>query len=322
MFFIFKVCIQFLLLIIPLLLAVAFLTLLERKLMSSIQRRVGPNKVGFLGLLQPFADGIKIVLKDTILPKNIYVFGFLYGPVFIFSLSLVCWSFIEFAPGCVFVESSISVVLILLFLGLAIYGLIFAGWSSNSKYAILGCLRAASQMIAYEICFALAILSICSIVNTLDLRVLIEFQVKHTWLLLPCFPCFIIVFISVLAETYRVPFDLPEAEGEIVAGIHVEYSSLLFALFYLAEYSNMYFMSAFLSCCFLGGYDPLFLPANFAFIAFILKILFFVYLFLALRASLPRYRYDQLLDLGWRVLFPCSLSIFIFYSALHFIFYI
>lgn len=315
--FFFKIFIKFLFLLVPLLISVAFLTLLERKLMSALQRRVGPNKVGLLGLLQPFADGIKIVFKDTILPRNIHVLSFILGPIFIFTLSLLTWGFIEFSFGYVFFESPISLLVILLVLGLSIYGILAAGWASNSKYALLGCLRASSQMIAYEICFGLALASLCCFINSLDIRDLVFFQQHYLWLFLPCFPCFLLIFISLLAETYRIPFDLPEAEGEIVAGVHVEYSALLFALFYLAEYSNIIFMSAFISVCFFGGYANIFyLPT---FFSFVFKILIFLYFFLSIRASLPRYRYDQLLDIGWRVLFPLSLCFFILYSSLHFL---
>lgn len=310
---------KFLFLILPLLLSVAFLTLLERKLMSSFQRRVGPNRVGIFGLLQPFADGLKIVFKDTILPRNIHVLGFILGPLFIFSLSLLTWGFIEFSPGIVFFESSISFLILTLSLGLSIYGIISAGWSSNSKYALLGCLRATSQMIAYEVSFGLSILSLCCFSKTLNVCDLIHFQNEYVWFFFPCFPCFFIFFTSVLAETYRVPFDLPEAEGEIVAGIHVEYSALLFAFFYLAEYSNLIFMSALLSLCFFGGYSPFIFFKKNNFIFFIIKIIFFIYLFLALRACLPRFRYDQLLDIGWRILFPLSFCLFIFYACLNFL---
>jgi NADH-quinone oxidoreductase subunit H len=311
-----KILINTIFLILPLLIAVAYFTLAERKILSSIQRRKGPNIVGTFGLLQPLADGLKLFVKETVLPSNCDVILFIFAPILTFFLSLLGWVVIPFGKGMSYTELNIGILYLLAVSSLGVYGIIIAGWSSNSKYAFLGALRSSAQMVSYELTIGFSILSVVVCAKSLNLINIVLSQEK-IWYCIPLFPIFIIFFISSLAETNRHPFDLPEAEAELVSGYNVEYSAMGFALFFLGEYSNMLLMSALTSILFLGGWlAPLYLTIIPGPFWFGLKISFFVILFILARAILPRYRYDQLMRLGWKVLLPLTLSCFIYTSSI------
>lgn len=297
--------------VIPLLISVAYFTIAERKIMGAIQRRKGPNVVGFIGLLQPFADGLKLFAKETVLPTNANTFIFLLAPSLSFTLSLIAWVVIPFGEGLVICDLNLGLIYLLAISSLNVYGILFAGWSSNSKYAYLGALRSASQMISYEISIGFIILNVALCAGSFNLSAIVLAQ-QEIWFIFPLLPMFIIFNISMLAETNRHPFDLPEAEAELVSGYNVEYSGMTFALFFLSEYGNMLLMSAISSILFLGGWLPLFdififtiLPGPFW---FSLKICFGAVFFIITRATLPRYRYDQLMQLGWKCFLPLSLG--------------
>ncbi|RHY50447.1 hypothetical protein DYB30_002394 [Aphanomyces astaci] len=292
-------------LILPLLIAIAYFTLAERKILSSIQRRKGPNVVGTFGLLQPLADGLKLFVKETVLPSNCDVVLFIFAPILTFFLSLLTWVVIPFGKGMSYAELNIGILYLLAISSLGVYGIIIAGWSSNSKYAFLGALRSSAQMVSYELTIGFSILSVVVCAQSLNLIDIVLSQQK-IWYCVPLFPIFIVFFISSLAETNRHPFDLPEAEAELVSGYNVEYSAMGFALFFLGEYSNMLLMSALTSILFLGGCS----------FWLGLKISFFVVLFVLARAILPRYRYDQLMRLGWKVFLPLTLGCFIYTSGI------
>jgi len=298
------------LILVGLVLAVSYLTLAERKVLAAIQIRVGPNIVGWFGLLQPFADGIKLIHKETIIPTKANPFIFLLAPILTFSLSLSAWAVIPFAPGWVISNINVGILYLFAISSLGVYGIIIAGWASNSKYAFLGALRSAAQMVSYEVSIGLVIITILLSAGSLNLTQIIEAQ-RGLWFIIPHLPMAIIFMISALAETNRAPFDLPEAESELVGGYNVEYSSMTFALFFLGEYANMILMSAMGSILFLGGWLPPFNIVPFTWVPgivwFALKISFLLYVFLAVRATFPRYRYDQLMRLGWKVFLPFSL---------------
>jgi NADH-quinone oxidoreductase subunit H len=300
--------------ILPLLLAVAYLTLAERKILSAIQVRKGPNIVGFYGVLQPLADGLKLLLKETILPNRANIIIFIIAPIITFTLSLVGWAVIPFNDGVVFADLNIGILYIFAVSSLGVYGIITSGWSSNSKYAFLGSLRSTAQMISYEVSIGLIIVSVLLCSGSLNLTQIVLSQ-KSIWYMIPLFPLFIIFFVSILAETNRPPFDLPEAEGELVAGYNVEYSSMTFALFFLGEYANIILMSSLCVVLFVGGWlSPIpFIPNI---IAFAIKVLFFMFLFIVVRAAYPRYRYDQLMRLGWKIFLPISLAWVIFVAGI------
>lgn len=307
----FFILLKILSIVVPLLISVAYLTLAERKLMASMQRRKGPNVVGFIGLLQPLCDGLKLLLKEPVLPSSANTLIFLMAPVLTFLLSLISWAAIPYGPGVVLSDLNLGLLYLFAVSSLGVYGIITAGWSSNSKYAFLGCLRSAAQMVSYEVSLGLIIICVILCVGSLNLSEIVEAQ-KSIWFVVPLFPCCLMFFISCLAETNRAPFDLPEAEAELVAGYNVEYSSMGFALFFLGEYANMILMSSLCVILFLGGWLPPFdipvlnwLPGGFW---FGIKIVFFLFAFIWVRAAFPRYRYDQLMRLGWKVFLPLSLA--------------
>lgn len=301
--------------IIPLLLSIAFFTVAERKVMGAIQRRKGPNVIGFVGLLQALADGLKLFVKETTLPSSSNVAIFLIAPVLTFVLSMIGWAVIPFSHKAVLADINLGLLYLFAVSSLNVYGIVLAGWASNSKYAFLGGLRSASQMISYEISIGFIALNIAVCTGSLNISKIVLAQ-QETWYILPLLPLFVIFYISMLAETNRHPFDLPEAEAELVSGYNVEYSAMTFALFFLGEYGNMLLMSALSSLLFLGGWLP---PLNiFPFssipgsVWFSLKLLIGVLFFIITRATLPRYRYDQLMFLGWKCFLPLSIGYLMF----------
>jgi NADH-quinone oxidoreductase subunit H len=300
-----------LLIVLPLLGAVAYLTLMERKVIGAMQLRKGPNVVGPFGLLQPLADGVKLMLKEVIIPFKANKILFLLAPVITFVLALIGWAVIPFSETFVIADINIGVTYLLATSSLGIYGVIIAGWASNSKYAFLGAIRSSAQMISYEVSIGLIIISVILLVGSLNLSDIVLAQ-KNGWFVLPLFPMFILFFVSGLAETNRHPFDLPEAESELVAGYNVEYSSMPFSMFFLGEYANMILMSAFTAILFLGGwlpiYDNEFFNAIPSPVWLCIKIFLILFCFIWVRATLPRYRYDQLMRLGWKVFLPLSLT--------------
>jgi NADH-quinone oxidoreductase subunit H len=305
--------IKILIIIIPLLISVAYFTLAERKILGAIQRRRGPNVVGVFGLLQPLSDGFKLLVKETVIPSSSNNYLFICSPMLTFIISLMGWAIIPYAKYSILSEMNIGILYLFAVSSLGVYGIILSGWSSNSKYAFLGALRSTAQMVSYEISIGFIILTIVVCCGSLNLQTIIECQ-KNIWFVVPFFPLFLIFFASALAETNRHPFDLPEAEAELVSGYNVEYSAMGFALFSLGEYANMLLMSSINVILFFGGWQSpfnilSFLPGSFF---FGIKIIFFVILFVWIRAALPRYRYDQLMGLGWKVFFPISLCYLIF----------
>ncbi len=312
------IVLKILLIVIPLLLFIAYLTYFERKVIGAIQLRKGPNVVGPFGLFQPIADGIKLLTKETIFPENANKFIFIFSPILTFTLALIGWAVIPIDYKIVLADINVGVMYIFAVSSLGVYGIIMAGWASNSRYAFLGALRSAAQMISYEVSIGLIIISVLITSGSLNLTEIVMKQ-QNMWYVIPHFPMFIIFFISTLAETNRAPFDLPEAESELVAGYNVEYSSMSFGLFFLGEYGNMILMSSMSTILFLGGWLP---PVDISFfqnipgfIWFLLKVTFLLFLFLWVRATLPRYRYDQLMRLGWKVFLPLSLAWIIITSS-------
>jgi NADH-quinone oxidoreductase subunit H len=301
--------------IIPLLISVAYFTLVERKVLGAIQRRRGPNVIGTYGLLQPLADGFKFLVKETVLPSNSNKIIFIFSPILTFIISLMGWAVIPYMKYSILSDINISIIYIFAISSLGVYGIILSGWSSNSKYAFLGSLRSSAQMISYELSIGMIIVIFSLITGSLNLQVIIESQIE-CWNVVGFFPLFLIFFICGLAETNRHPFDLPEAESELVSGYNVEYSSMIFALFSLGEYSNMLLMSSLNVILFFGGWLPFF-PFFFSnYIYFGIKVAFFVILFIFMRAAFPRYRYDQLMNLGWKVFVPLTFSFFLILALL------
>ncbi|MEE8084194.1 MAG: NADH-quinone oxidoreductase subunit NuoH [Alphaproteobacteria bacterium] len=296
--------------LVPLLLAVAYLTLAERKVIAAMQLRKGPNVVGWFGLLQPFADGLKLFVKETVIPTGANKVVFVLAPMVTFVLALVAWAVIPFDEGMVLADINVGVLYLFAISSMGVYGVIMAGWASNSKYAFLGALRSAAQMVSYEISMGFVIVTVLLCVGSLNLTKVVMAQ-QNVWFAVPLLPMFVIFFVSTLAETNRAPFDLPEAEAELVSGYNVEYSSMTFALFFLGEYANMILMSALTTVLFLGGWLAPFGFAPFTWVPgpiwFAAKISFVLFLFLWVRATFPRYRYDQLMRLGWKVFLPLSL---------------
>jgi NADH-quinone oxidoreductase subunit H len=293
--------------VVPLLVAVAYLTYAERKVIAAMQIRKGPNVVGPFGLLQPIADGLKLMMKETIVPSGANRVVFVAAPMLTFVLSLVAWAVIPFGKGVVVANINVGILYLFAISSLGVYGIIMAGWASNSKYAFLGALRSAAQMVSYEVSIGFVMISALLLAGSLNLSDIVLAQ-QRIWFCIPLFPMFVIFFVSGLAETNRAPFDLPEAEAELVSGYNVEYSAMTFALFFLGEYANMILMSAVTSLLFLGGwlapFGLTFIPGP---IWLILKICACLFVFLWVRATFPRYRYDQLMRLGWKVFLPASL---------------
>lgn len=307
--FIIITLIKILIIIVPLLISVAYFTLAERKILGAIQRRRGPNVVGVYGLLQPLSDGFKLLVKETVLPSSAHKLIFMLSPILTFTISLMGWAIIPYDKYSILAEMNIGVLYLFAMSSLGVYGIIMSGWSSNSKYAFLGALRSTAQMVSYEVSIGFIMITIVVCCGSFNLQQIIEYQ-KNIWFVIPFFPLFLMFFVSALAETNRHPFDLPEAEAELVSGYNVEYSAMGFALFSLGEYGNMLMMSSINTILFFGGWLPPFeclgfIPGSFW---FGLKICFFVILFVWIRAALPRYRYDQLMGLGWKVFLPISLS--------------
>ncbi|MDZ3838839.1 MAG: NADH-quinone oxidoreductase subunit NuoH [Rhodospirillales bacterium] len=299
----------------PLMLAIAYLTFAERKVIAAMHLRKGPNVVGPFGLLQPMADGVKLLLKETIVPSRANKAVFLIAPMITFILALVAWAVIPFGEGMVLADINVGILYLFAISSLGVYGIIMAGWASNSKYAFLGALRSSAQMVSYEVSMGFVIVTVLICVGSLNLSDIVRAQQgslgMFNWYVFPLLPMAVIFFVSTLAETNRHPFDLPEAEAELVSGYNVEYSSMTFALFFLGEYGNMILMSAMTSILFLGGWLPPFdiAPLNWipGPIWFALKIAACLFVFLWVRATLPRYRYDQLMRLGWKIFLPISL---------------
>lgn len=298
--------------VVPLILCVAYLTYAERRVIGLMQLRRGPNVVGPFGLLQPIADALKLLFKEPIIPAKADKVLFVIAPMITFVLSLIGWAVIPFDQGVVLADINVGVLYIFAISSLSVYGIIIAGWASNSKYAFLGAIRSSAQMISYEVSMGLVIITVLITTGSLNFTEIIEMQkIQPWWIDFMLLPMAVIFFISVLAETNRLPFDLPEAESELVAGYNVEYSSMGFALFFLGEYANMILVSAMTTTFFLGGYLP---PFNIEFLRFVpgfvwfaLKTGFLLFCFLWIRATLPRYRYDQLMRLGWKVFLPLTL---------------
>jgi NADH-quinone oxidoreductase subunit H len=294
---------------VPLLISVAYFTLAERKILGAIQRRRGPNVIGVFGLLQPLSDGLKLFAKESIIPSNSNKFIFVLSPIITFTISLVGWAVIPFDKYAMLSDLNIGITYLFAVSSLGVYGIIMSGWSSNSKYAFLGALRSAAQMVSYEVSIGFIMITVVICCGSFNLQTIIENQ-KNVWFVIPFFPLFLMFFISGLAETNRHPFDLPEAEAELVSGYNVEYSAMGFALFSLGEYSNMLLMSSLNVILFFGGWlSPFkflnFIPGSFW---FGLKVCIFVILFIWMRAALPRYRYDQLMNLGWKAFLPISIT--------------
>jgi NADH-quinone oxidoreductase subunit H len=304
------IVLQIVVILIPLLLSVAYLTYAERKVIGAMQLRQGPMVVGPMGLLQPIADAVKLLMKETIFPTGANKVVFILAPVITFTLAMIGWAVIPFGEGLVIADINVGVLYLFAISSLGVYGILMAGWASNSRYAFLGALRSAAQMVSYEIAIGLIIINVLICAGSLNLSEIVHAQ-EGLWYFIPHFPMFMIFIASILAETNRHPFDLPEAEAELVAGYNVEYSSMGFALFFLGEYANMILMSAMAAILFLGGWLP---PIDIAPINWIpgpiwliLKICFVLFIFIWARATLPRYRYDQLMRLGWKVFLPLSL---------------
>ena len=296
----------------PLMGAVAYLTLAERKILAWMHVRVGPNRVGPLGLLQPIADGVKLLLKEIVFPSRANTGLYLLGPIMAIAPALAAWAVIPFTDTLVLANIDAGVLYLLAVSSLGVYGVIIAGWASNSKYSFLGAMRAAGQMVSYEVSMGMALIVVLMVSGSLNLSAIVEAQRGSAWFFswnwLPLLPMFVVYLISGVAETNRAPFDVVEGESEIVAGHMVEYSGMSFALFFLAEYANMWLIAAMTSTFFLGGWlSPVpFLPDGFGWFA--LKCCFIIFLFLWFRATFPRYRYDQIMRLGWKVFVPLCLG--------------
>jgi NADH-quinone oxidoreductase subunit H len=304
------IVLQIVAIVVPLMLLIAYTTYAERKVLAAMQLRMGPNVVGWWGLLQPIADGLKLLTKETVIPSGANRVLFVAAPMLTFILAMIAWSVIPFDAGMVLADINVGILYLFAISSLGVYGIVVAGWASNSKYAFLGALRSAAQMVSYEVSIGFVIVTVILCAGSMNLSKIVEAQ-KTVWFFVPLFPMFVLFFISGLAETNRTPFDLVEGESELVAGYFVEYSSMTFALFYLGEYANMILVSAMTAVLFLGGWLPPVDLAPFNWIPgpiwLFLKICLGLFFFLWARATFPRYRYDQLMRLGWKVFLPFSL---------------
>ena len=301
---------QILAVLMPVLISVAFLVYAERKVLALIQLRRGPNVVGPFGIFQSFADALKLLTKENIVPANSNKVVFLLAPIITMVLSLAGWAVIPFAPNWVIADINVGIMYLFAVSSLGVYGIIMAGWASNSQYPFLGALRSAAQMVSYEVSIGFVIITVLLCVGSLNLSKIVEAQ-QTVWFAIPLLPMFVIFFISALAETNRLPFDLPEDESTLVAGFFTEYSSASFVLFFLGEYASMILMSSMTVILFMGGWLPPFdiFPLNVipGVIWFTLKVIFILFLFIWVRGTFPRYRYDQLMRLGWKIFLPLSL---------------
>jgi len=303
--------VKIMLIIAPVMGGVAYLTLAERKVIGFMQIRIGPNRVGYFGLLQPIADGVKLLLKEIIIPSGSSKFLFVLAPIMALAPSLAAWAVVPFSDGVVLADLNAGLLYILAMTSLGVYGVIIAGWASNSKYAFLGAVRSAAQIVSYEIAMGFALVCVLMVAQSMNLGDIVLGQQGGqgflNWYVFPLFPMFLVYLISGVAETNRAPFDMAEGESEIVAGFHVEYSGMAFALFFLAEYANMILIAFLTSVMFLGGWlSPVpFLPDSFVWL--LAKVSFILLLFLWFRATFPRYRYDQLMRLGWKVFIPLTI---------------
>lgn len=297
--------------ILPIMGTVAYLTLAERKVIGYMQIRIGPNRVGYFGLLQPIADGVKLFLKEIIIPTGSSKFLFVFAPIMALAPALAAWAVVPFNDGMALADLNAGLLYLLAMTSLGVYGIIIAGWASNSKYAFIGAVRSAAQIVSYEIAMGFALVCVLMVSQSMNLGDIVRGQQGSlgalNWYIIPLFPMFLVYLISGVAETNRAPFDMAEGESEIVAGFHVEYSGMAFALFFLAEYANMILIAFLTSIMFLGGWlSPLpFLPDSF--IWMLGKVAFILFLFLWFRATFPRYRYDQLMRLGWKVFIPLTI---------------
>ncbi|HUW99302.1 MAG TPA: NADH-quinone oxidoreductase subunit NuoH [Acidiferrobacter sp.] len=317
----------------PVLLGVAYLTFIERKVIGYMQVRIGPNRVGPRGWLQPIADGLKLLLKEIVIPSGANKVLFVLAPVLAIMPALVAWAVIPFTSHLVLANVNAGLLFVMAVTSMGVYGVVIAGWASNSKYAFLGSLRSAAQIVAYEIAMGFALVGVLMATGTLNLRQIALEQAGGFWhwLFIPLFPLLMVYFIAGVAETNRLPFDVAEGESEIVAGFHVEYSGITFALFFLAEYANMILLSALTTVLFLGGWLPPFDFAPFTWVPplawFLFKVSAVLFMYLWLRATFPRYRYDQIMRLGWKVLIPVTLvwigvmGAVIFFTPWAFLFY-
>ena len=320
----FLIVLQVIAIIVPILIGVAYLTYAERKVIAAMHLRRGPNVVGPFGLLQPLADGLKLFFKETIIPSGANRVVFIMAPMVTFSLALVAWAVIPLGDGLAIADINVGILYLFAISSLGVYGILMAGWASNSKYAFLGAIRSAAQMISYEVSMGFIIITVLLLAGSLNLTDIVNAQRKSIWFIVPLFPMFVIFFISTLAETNRHPFDLPEAEAELVAGYNVEYSAMTFALFFLGEYANMILMCSMTTILFLGGWLPPIDNSIFNWIPgplwFIIKICALLFVFLWVRATFPRYRYDQLMRLGWKVFLPISLAAVILVAGVMLVF--
>lgn len=300
------VVLKYFIILLPMLLAVAFITLAERKVMGAAHRRLGPNVVGWGGLLQPVFDGVKLLLKESILPETSGKLLFILAPMLVFFLSIIGWMVMPFDEVAVVSDIWLGVFYLFAISTLGVYAVLLAGWSSNSRYALLGGLRSAAQMVSYEVAFGVIVLSVIVCVGSLNIVSVVAFQ-RYVWLAVPLLPMFVLFFLSTVAETNRAPFDLPEAETELVSGYNIEYSAVGFALFFMGEYGNILLMSMLTVLLFLGGWQIPFFPSFLA-ATLCIKLMFVIFMFVWIRVSFPRFRYDQLMRLGWKVFLPIALG--------------
>lgn len=304
--------------VLPLMISVAYLTYFERKVIGYMQVRIGPNRVGYFGLLQPIADALKLLFKEIILPTASNKVLFFLAPILAIAPAFAAWAVIPFDLNLVIADIDASLLYILAMTSIAVYGVIIAGWASNSKYAFLGSLRSAAQIVSYEIAMGFTLVGVLMCANSLNLGKIVLGQEGGFWhwYIWPLFPLFIIYFISAVAETNRAPFDVAEGESEIVAGFHVEYSGMAFAVFFLAEYANMILVSMLAALMFLGGWlSPIpFIPDSFLWL--LIKVAFLLFCFLWFRATFPRYRYDQIMRLGWKIFIPITIAWIVFISGM------